>query len=150
MERASRHGGKVLCACSLMDRASDCGSEGCEFESHQARKVSWWFDPTQGRSVRNQRFLRCWNVKFRKFVRFAHEESSHSGQLHEFRKLDPFGDSQVRILYSPQRTFHAACNCFEILQENKHLTSFEGEIVRKPIRALFHKCCPHYFAIRQI
>ena len=29
-------------------------------------------------------------------------EGSHSGQLHEFRKLDPFADSQVQILYPPQ------------------------------------------------
>ncbi len=28
-------------------------------------------------------------------------EDSHSGQLHEFRKLDPARDSQVRILYPP-------------------------------------------------
>lgn len=32
-------------------------------------------------------------------------ESSHSGQLREFRKLDPFEDTQVRILYSPLMRF---------------------------------------------
>lgn len=43
------------------------------------------------------------SLRSRISVAFAHLEGSHSGQLHEFRKLEGAIPTQVQILHPPQR-----------------------------------------------
>ena len=57
-----------------MDRASDCGSEGCEFESHRAH---------QG------------NIQWR-VGRVVHGDG--------FENRSPLREAQVRLLYPPQHS----------------------------------------------
>ena len=81
---------------SLMDRALGCEPNDCEF------------DPRRAHSVRNctaistllERLISARNyyVPHNFFL-----EDSHSGQLHEFRKLEGVILTQVRILYPPPR-----------------------------------------------
>ncbi len=111
-----------------MDRTPGCGPGGWRFDSSRARKA---FSPIEKR-------LKTSKVGSPKSEFWGKDrEDSHSGQLHEFRKLEGAIPTQVQILYPPH---FCTCSLMDRARDSESRgRRFESSQVRRDCVNLTHE-----------